>query len=992
MSPPNQRRSPLLGYVYASPLVSFENNRREMMAQLGTHEELQMIRKKLKDSGRQIKFRAVVATPSNLRELLNSDCRMLHYTGHGNNEFLAFESNKSTKCGVMEPLKVEPLKKLFQAGGVRTELVFISSCSSELTGNAFVEAGVPHVVAVKREESVTDQAAQLFATQFYDALMSHNGRYTVQEAFDIALHLVNATNTNTHPQGEHFLLLPAGRGHDVRIFDTLPEGVLIDETKSPPPRPAGAKPVPFYKGLVELQKVVGMLVDPVAACVTVTGERGSGKRERAVQACDYVRKRHHYDAVFWADLKRAAPSPGAPDARIEHGDLCRLIGTAIGMPAPGPSTELELIQFLFRSPTTPEGVPPVRVHKVLLVLEKVDTLFESGGDAKDRVLKLLSNLCSMGGHLKLLVTSEQALQRDTYERFRHGSEKVARVKPLRPRDAAQLLVDNVPTRFTKKELGLPPDCTRDEILFKLQEHPVLQAAGGHPGTLLRLAPLLEDHSLNDACVLQRAEKPWCMLNGAKVFLHALFGVVAMSCLSSLLMMEGVGMNHGHRRGVSWCRVLSLSRGFLAQSPTTPTSPTALTPAYSHDTHFLQQQQQGHNNGTHPSGPRGQPRKRPPRMTAQEKRAWDTARTAGLIDRGCRLVWVKATANAAADGWVTRYDFVPWEYLQEGLKQHLCGRLTIPSSHNEVVDDGPVGWINDDLDGGSVPEGGGYGAVNTPQVRWMNEDELAFVRGVLKTKQDKVRQKQERVRKQMADGGFDGADLASVAAANAVAGLGGDEGGPAGGGSEEDVVSLEAFVEFSLWWAPLMGTLSLLKNDWASTDPIRVHGFIGRLAAERELGQTERGTFLLRFSESKQGALVISFTEHVTQAPGGPARSSRGSPSHPQCGTGLRPRSTANCIVKHCLVEVRQGGRCFIEVEQGNTVPYPSLHALVRACTSMQTLFPNVPKENAFDDDAGISMYPPDGVVLSLEEWGSRPIEMVLVDDDLDAEMTLAAPV
>ncbi|CAN0465340.1 unnamed protein product, partial [Hapterophycus canaliculatus] len=75
---------------------------------------------------------------------------------------------------------------------------------------------------------------------------------------------------------------------------------------------------------------------------------------------------------------------------------------------------------------------------------------------------------------------------------------------------------------------------------------------------------------------------------------------------------------------------------------------------------------------------------------------------------------------------------------------------------------------------------------------------------------------------------------------------------------EDIVSLEAFVEFSLWWAPLMGTLSLLKNDWASTDPIRVHGFIGRLAAERKLGQMEPGTFLLRFSESKQGALVISF--------------------------------------------------------------------------------------------------------------------------------------
>lgn len=65
-----------------------------------------MIRKKLRECGRQIRFRAEVAKPANLRELLNSGCRMLHYTGHGNNEFLAFESNQDRLCGVMEPLRV----------------------------------------------------------------------------------------------------------------------------------------------------------------------------------------------------------------------------------------------------------------------------------------------------------------------------------------------------------------------------------------------------------------------------------------------------------------------------------------------------------------------------------------------------------------------------------------------------------------------------------------------------------------------------------------------------------------------------------------------------------------------------------------------------------------------------------------------------------------------------------------------------------------------
>lgn len=132
----------------------------------------------------------------------------------------------------------------------------------------------------------------------------------------------------------------------------------------------------------------------------------------------------------------------------------------------------------------------------------------------------------------------------------------------------------------------------------------------------------------------------------------------------------------------------------------------------------------------------------------------------------------------------------------------------------------------------------------------------------------------------------------------------------------------------------------------------------------------------------------------------------------------RPRSQSMCV-KHCLVEVRKGGWCSIEVEQGSKVQYPSLHDLVRACSSMQVLHPDVRKEEAFDEPSGggpwgfvsgggggaamsdtaMSLHPPDVArlsgpvgVVTLEEWGSRPIDMVLVDDDLDADLTLAGPV
>lgn len=75
------------------------------------------------------------------------------------------------------------------------------------------------------------------------------------------------------------------------------------------------------------QRVVEILVDPVAACVTITGEHGSGKTERAIQACDYVRMRHHFDSVLWADVKKAVGDATAvsPNMWAVYDDPCRLV-------------------------------------------------------------------------------------------------------------------------------------------------------------------------------------------------------------------------------------------------------------------------------------------------------------------------------------------------------------------------------------------------------------------------------------------------------------------------------------------------------------------------------------------------------------------------------------------------------------------------------------------------------------------------------------------
>lgn len=254
------------------------------------------------------------------------------------------------------------------------------------------------------------------------------------------------------------------------------------------------------------------------------------------------------------------------------------------------------------------------------------------------------------------------------------------------------------------------------------------------------------------------------------------------------------------------------------------------------------------------------------MRPDEQRAFDTAREAGLNDTGCCLMWVQAVTNAAAHGWSCDReespmaggatwalpDRVPWEYLSNSLKDHLCRKLTIPSSRGQVVDRGPYSWLVDpsmELGGG-----GSYGAINTPALRGMNEDEMRFVR-------DRLLRTEKQVRN--ASAGFRGSGRTERWPHR---GVGMRPGGLDIGENimDQDTISIEAFTDFSKWWAPLITTLSRLRNDWSSTSPVRVHGFISRQEACAKLREKDVGTFLLRFSESVAGALVISFTEQVSR--------------------------------------------------------------------------------------------------------------------------------
>ncbi|CAN0424624.1 unnamed protein product [Discosporangium mesarthrocarpum] len=145
-------------------------------------------------------------------------------------------------------------------------------------------------------------------------------------------------------------------------------------------------------------------------------------------------------------------------------------------------------------------------------------------------------------------------------------------------------------------------------------------------------------------------------------------------------------------------------------------------------------------------------------------------------------------------------------------------------------------------------------------------------------------------------------------------------------------TLAAFVGFSRWWSPLLKTLSLVREEWGSVAPVLVHGFMARRTAEKRLKGRDRGTFLLRFSESRAGALVITFSDRARQAPGASAS------------------ERASTYVQHCLVHIHPGG-CHVNTE-GREVPYTSLGHLITSSSMLRVLYPNVPKHEVFAHTRG----------------------------------------
>ena len=140
---------------------------------------------------------------------------------------LIFEDEAARGCA--DALDAEKLREMLRSDSSLPlpNLVILSACHSEAIGRVLEENGVPHIIAVRHDSGVTDEASLVFLTSLVSGLIAGD---TVKTAFDKAQVDIQCKRKRPHlsaasraRQRQKFILLGAcnGREQHVNFFQSL---------------------------------------------------------------------------------------------------------------------------------------------------------------------------------------------------------------------------------------------------------------------------------------------------------------------------------------------------------------------------------------------------------------------------------------------------------------------------------------------------------------------------------------------------------------------------------------------------------------------------------------------------------------------------------------------------------------------------------------------------------------------------------------------------
>jgi hypothetical protein len=287
----------------AAPLV-FKDKQGNLqpLVKLAFDKESELFSQSCNESHRAIDLIFDNATREALLKAVDRQSSCLHYSGHGYEERLAFEDGE----GGAVWFGVQALHDLVkQTNGEPFKLVFVSSCNSERAGNAFVDAGVPHVVCCKQDSVLQDSAALEFTHQFYSSLtLGH----TVQFSFDQGCRAVREAK-----EKENFILLPREANHDTSLFRDAaiigkrpPIEKSSRQTSKPSSRSPPTPPYYFVGREIDMYHLLHEVL--TNRLVSVTGEDGIGKSSLVRGVCQYISERkksiNEIDCIMYVEVKQ----------------------------------------------------------------------------------------------------------------------------------------------------------------------------------------------------------------------------------------------------------------------------------------------------------------------------------------------------------------------------------------------------------------------------------------------------------------------------------------------------------------------------------------------------------------------------------------------------------------------------------------------------------------------------------------------------------------
>jgi len=434
--------------LFSAPLVAPDGNPLEV---LDMKTERDAIVRELAECKKDVVLRTGYATIDELAESIEEGFNILHLSGHGHEDFLLFEDGR----GGGQPVPGDYLKRLIRLGGP-FELAIVSACHSERIGELLVEAGIRHVVAIKSDVPVLDQAAITFIGKFFRSLFQGGA---IQKAFEMAKLLVEGDPELMKmkpqlefmayekgipfvPEEEKFVLLPDDiTAHlDPLLSREIPQGTLLLEEHIFSPSNLPVKPQTLTGRSLEMYDILNELLE--SRLVTVTGVGGIGKTVAAVEVARWFCTRDYFqDGVFHIDLRQTNTV----------GRIVDLLGGILGVQ---PAELADIISCL-------------RDHHYLLLLDNAEDILWQDEDAMqdfiDTILKFTPNT-------KLLITSQRPVGGNLYE-----PERTYRIYPLEQEDAALLFFVTAKRRMEKEEW-------ESDAFYR-----ILEQLGGHPLSIVLTA-------------------------------------------------------------------------------------------------------------------------------------------------------------------------------------------------------------------------------------------------------------------------------------------------------------------------------------------------------------------------------------------------------------------------------------------------------------------------------------------------------------------------